>query len=71
MDARTGVQRQPPSRPVWIAAGERRAPSGGPAPVADQDSGGLQASACDARRSEDPLRATDRYRLVMPYAEDV
>lgn len=72
MDARTGVQRQLPSKPVWIVSGEAARSTGKAIAVADQ-AGTNEASTGtgDGRLSVDPLRSTDRYRLVMPYAEEV
>lgn len=72
MDARTGVQRQQPSKPVWIVSGEAARPRESAIAVADQAGAkGTQGGAGDGRLSVDPMRATDRYRLVMPYSEEV
>ncbi len=72
MDARTGVQRQQPSKPVWVVSGERSSPAADAVAVVDEATGTTSHAAPAAeRRSLDPLRATDRYRLVMPYAEEV
>jgi hypothetical protein len=71
MDARTGVQRQQPSKPVWIVSGKRSSAAADAVAVADEATGNTPQAAAEERRSVDPLRATDRYRLVMPYAEEV
>lgn len=71
MDARAGVQRQMPSKPVWIVEAERSSSAVGAVDLADQMVSGLPTAPAEERRSIDPMRATDRYRLVMPYAEDV
>jgi hypothetical protein len=88
MDARTGVQRQQPSKPLWVVAGEPSSSAENTLAVADQaaanrpqphlaagpSAAGEQLSGAahgEDRRSLDPLRSTDRYRLVMPYAAEV
>ncbi|MBL8728507.1 MAG: hypothetical protein JNM25_08760 [Planctomycetes bacterium] len=72
MDARTGVQRQQPSKPAWIVSGQRSSPAADAVAIADEAAGTTShAAPAEERRSLDPLRSTDRYRLVMPYAEEV
>lgn len=71
MDARTGVQRQQPSKPVWIVNDERRSPVDAVAIVDQPVANSSRAPESEDRLSVDPLRSTDRYRLVMPYAEEV
>jgi hypothetical protein len=79
MDARTGERHLPAMPPNTagvrqpILSGKLRPSEGGvavdeAAPVWD---GSLAPSATPPRLSVDPMRATDRYRLVMPYAERV
>jgi hypothetical protein len=70
MDARTGAQRQSPSKPAWIVGG--KSSSAAEQAVAVVDPVAAREPGPDAERvSLDPMRATDRYRLVMPYAEEV
>ena len=71
MDARTGAQRQQASKPSWISTGN--APRLGEAVAVVDPVTVAKREALDAteRLSVDPMRATDRYRLVMPYAEQV
>jgi hypothetical protein len=88
MDARTGVQRQQPSKPLWVVAGEPSSSAENALAVADQAAANRPqaplvagpsavgeplsgAAPGEDRRSLDPLRSTDRYRLVMPYAAEV
>lgn len=69
MDARTAVQPQQPSPHSWLGKGRTKGPSGPAVVEVDRVVG--EATERDQRLSVDPLRATDRYRLVMPYAEQV
>ena len=76
MDARTGMERQTPSMPAWVVGSKPSSPSDGATAVADASTTWRKAQTArqpepDPRLSLDPLRATDRYRLVMPYAERV
>lgn len=84
MDARTGVQPQQPSKSAWNGAAVGVPPQGRAAAVAEPDApargvGSARsreandgtASGSRERMSVDPMRATDRYRLVMPYSEGV
>jgi uncharacterized protein YfaQ (DUF2300 family) len=72
MDARTGVSRQQPSKPAWIVSGERSSQAADAVAVVDESASTHSHPApTEERRSLDPLRSTDRYRLVMPYAEEV
>lgn len=77
MDARTGVQRQEPPKPAWAASGERGRAAADAVAIADRSSNSTHVAPGEdllhgeARLSFDPLRSTDRYRLVMPYAEEL
>ena len=75
MDARTGVERQPQSNPARIAAGKSRSSSDGAVAIADAaiawEDHATRATEGGQRVSPDPMRATDRYRLVMPYSARV
>jgi hypothetical protein len=55
-----GPDPKPPHR-------RQRAVQGGPAPSSAASSAAARRADRDSRISLDPLRATDRYRLVMPY----
>lgn len=71
MDARTGVERQPQSIPLRVAAGKPRSVSDAGVAVADATAtrtpAALKTRESGPRISLDPMRSTDRYRLVMPY----
>ena len=74
MDARTGVQPQQPSKSAWNGAAAAVPPHGRATAVAEPDlptGGGTRETSGSERVSVYPMRATDRYRLVMPYAEGV
>jgi len=75
MDARTGVERQLPAMPEWIVSGKSQSPMGGAVAVDEPATAWpiphAAAQGQASRLSVDPLRATDRYRLVMPYVEHV
>ena len=71
MDARTGVQRQQPSKTAWKVTSTPGRVDDRAVAVADPAAARPRNRDGDDRISVDPLRATDRYRLVMPYAEDV
>jgi len=75
MDARTGVERQVPAMPAWIVNGKAQSPMGGAVavdePAAAWPIPQAAAQSQASRLSVDPMRATDRYRLVMPYVEHV
>ncbi|MBX3465171.1 MAG: hypothetical protein KF830_18545 [Planctomycetes bacterium] len=70
MDAMPGAQPKLPPNPAWIV-GTNPAPPREPAvAVADPADAPLRSSTSERGRvSVDPMRTTDRYRLVMPYAE--
>ena len=71
MDARTGVERQPQSLPLRVAPGKSRSTSDAGVAVADATATWMptagKARESGSRISLDPMRSTDRYRLVMPY----
>lgn len=72
MDARTGMPAPQPMQSAWnpLPAAGRRA--GASAAVVDPvPAPRLRSEDADDRLSVDPMRATDRYRLVMPYVEGV
>ncbi len=71
MDARTGVQRQQPSKPAWNVSGEQSRSAADAVAVAEHASNSTHPVPGEDRRSIDPMRSTDRYRLVMPYAEQL
>jgi hypothetical protein len=73
MDARTGVERRAPSMPARIVSARAEDASGGAVTVDEPSTAWPipQVAAPGSRLSVDPMRATDRYRLVMPYVEHV
>lgn len=75
MDARSDAVRLVPSMPAQCAAGDRSGRGSGAVAVADPAVGWSHQDAepvdCAPRLSVDPMRATDRYRLVMPYSARV
>ncbi len=74
MDANAGVERQP-QVPLPRNIPPKKSPSDGGIAVADATTvRGVSPTRTrdgSARVSPDPMRATDRYRLVMPYSARV
>ena len=68
MDARTEVQDPTPTLPQ--GSPDRMGSQRESKAVGDQIAtlAGKRANRTDPRLSVDPMRATDRYRLVMPYS---
>ena len=72
MNARTEVQDPTPTLPQGSPDRVRtQRESKAAADQATAWAGGKRATKTEARLSVDPLRATDRYRLVMPYSAQV
>ncbi len=71
MEARTGVERPPQSIPARLAPGKPSSTSETGVAVAEATAAWLGPAAkgrdSGPRMSPDPMRSTDRYRLVMPY----
>ncbi|MBL8747633.1 MAG: hypothetical protein JNK78_00630 [Planctomycetes bacterium] len=73
MDANAGVERQP-QVPIPRNIPPKKSPSDGGVAVVDAATRGASAARPrdgNVRVSPDPMRATDRYRLVMPYSAPV
>lgn len=68
MDTRLTQERRETASPSWSTTTPDRRPQPNPAAARPAGAPNAAAPTVAERLSNDPLRATDRYRLVMPYS---